>query len=408
MLQEVSIKPADLSAYETIIKNGLLEEIQTLAKSLKGKRVLHLNATSSGGGVAELLKSLLPLMQNTGLETRWFTLTPNEEFFTITKKIHNFLQGRKGDLTQKEKEYFLRYGQKLSTQLDIKQFDLLVVHDPQPLPVILNNFHPSIWHCHIDTSKPNKNVWKFVSPFIRRYDRYIFTLRKYFGPGLDYKKLRFFTPAIDPLSSKNTLLKEVYAKAVLKKFGLHPDEPLITQVSRFDHWKDPWGVIDAYRVAKRKMPNLQLALIGVLAIDDPEGKVILADIKKYAKEDPNIFILTNLDGVGPLEVNAFQCASNILLQKSIKEGFGLTVSEALWKGKPVIGGNCGGITVQIKQGKSGYLVNTPRSCATKITHLLKNPKLALEMGEYGKETVREKFLMPRLLRDYLKLFQEFN
>ena len=231
-------------------------------------------------------------------------------------------------------------------------------------------------------------------------------MRKYIGPDLDYKKARIIPPAIDPLNKKNRPLNLKESDKIVRRYGVSATLPLISQISRFDPWKDPWGVVDAYRIAKREFPTLQLALIGVFAQDDPEAKLIVEDLKKYAKGDPDVFILSNLDGVGNVEVNAFQVASDIVIQKSTKEGFGLTVSEGMWKGKPVIGGKAGGIVEQIEDGKNGFLVTTVAETAEKIIYLLKNPEKANEIGREGRETVRDKFLITRLLLDHLKLYDE--
>lgn len=408
MLQEVFLDPIQLSDYKNIISKDTYSEIEKAAKKLAGARVIHLNTSPTGGGVAEILRSLVPLQKGVGLETHWFRGMKNTNFFHTTKRIHNYLQGKKGDLTEKERALYLEASTEIGGTLSSLNADLWIIHDPQFVPVVkfYNTLHPSIWRCHIDTSKPNIFVWRFLLPFIQKYDRYVFTMRKYIGPDLDYRKARIIAPAIDPLSAKNKPLDLESADKIVHRYGVNAMLPLVSQISRFDPWKDPWGVIDAYRVAKREFPTLQLALIGVFAPDDPEAKVVVEDLKKYTKGDPNIFILSNLDGVGDIEVNAFQVASDVIIQKSTREGFGLTVTEGMWKGKPVIGGKAGGIVEQIEDGENGFLVTTVAETAEKIIYLLKNPEKANQVGEKGRETVREKFLITRLLLDELKLYDE--
>ena len=408
MVEEVKLKKVALKCYRDLISEQDYAEIEKLAKDLAGLKVIHLNTTSTGGGVAEILWSLVPLLKGAGLDAHWYTINPPKRFFNITKQIHNFLQGKKGDLTDAQRQFYLKVNQEVATDLARIPADIWFIHDPQVAATIEYhpNLHPSIWRCHIDTSHPNVFVWHFLSPFAQKYDRYIFTMRKYIGPGLDFKKAVVFTEAIDPLSRKNKAMSKLKAEKVIERFGVDPQRPLMTQVSRFDPWKDPWGVIDAYRIARKEFPNLQLALIGSFASDDPEAYNIVGDLKKYAKGDPDIFILSNQDGVGYREVNGFQVASKVILQKSTREGFGLTVSEAMWKGKPVIGGRAGGIIEQIVEGKTGFLVTTAHEAAEKISYILKNPKISDKMGQKGKERTREKFLITRLLRDHLQLYDE--
>jgi len=408
MLQEVILEPIPLSDYKNIITEGSYSEIQKQAKNLSGIRVVHLNASPSGGGVAEILRSLTPLQKGLGLDVSWYISRRHTSFFKATKQIHNFLQGKKGDLDDHDRELYLQVNKEVAENLSTIKADVWVIHDPQFAAVVgfSEKVHPSIWRSHIDTSRPNIFVWRFLLPFIQSYDRYIFTMRKYIGPDLEYKKSRVFSPAIDPLNKKNEALDLEAADKVMKRFGVSAMKPLVSQISRFDPWKDPWGVIDAYRIAKKEFPELQLALIGAFAPDDPEAKTVVDDLKKYAKGDPRIFILSNLDGVHNVEVNAFQVASDVVVQKSTREGFGLTVSEGMWKGKPVIGGRAGGIVEQIEDGETGFLVTTAAQTAEKIIYLMKNPERANEIGKKGKERVRRNFLITRLLLDHLKLYDE--
>jgi len=409
MVTSIKLGPIKLSKYANLISTEVFSEIEGLARKLAGLKVVHLNTTATGGGVAEILHTLVPLLNGVGLNATWYTIKAQKEFFETTKQIHNFLQGKKGDLTENQRQLYLKVNEKIAHSLTRVRPDIWVIHDPQVAAVIgyHPNLHPSIWRCHIYMSHPNIFVWRFILPFIQKYDRYIFTMRKYIAPGLDFQKAKIFTPAIDPLNVKNRSISLQQAGDIVRRFGIDPEKPLVSQISRFDPWKDPWGVIDAYRLAKKEIPNLQLVLRGLFAADDPEASAVAADLKKYAKEDPDIFILSNLDGThNNLEVNAFQMTSDVIIQKSTREGFGLTVTEGMWKGKPVIGGKAGGIVEQIVDGETGFLVTTAAQTAEKIVYLLKNPVKAGKMGEKGRKRVQEKFLITRLLLDHLRLYDE--
>ena len=408
MIREVPVDSIPISKYKGIAPEATLDELEKLAKKLKGIRVIHLNASPSGGGVAEILRSFIPLLKDLGLDADWFVSRRNSHFFAITKQIHNFLQGKKGALTEEEKDLYLKVNEEVAQFFADRRADVWVIHDPQFAAIsgFHKNLHPAVWRCHIDMSKPNPAVWRFLLPYIQKYDRTIFTMRKYLGPELDYKKARFIPPAIDPLSKKNDPLDKNTADQIINKFGVKPGKPLVSQISRFDPWKDPWGVVDAYRLAKKRIPNLQLALIGSFAPDDPEANDVVKDLRKYSKNDPDIYILSNLDGVGDIEVNAFQVGSDAIIQKSTREGFGLTVAEGMWKQKPIIGGKAGGIVEQIVDGETGFLVTTVAETAEKIIFLLENGERDGIMGKKGKERVRHKYLITRLLIDHLKLYEE--
>ncbi len=408
MIKEVKLNKCDLEKYNRLIDSSFYEEIHKLSGELQGKKIIHINATASGGGVAEILSTLIPLMSCVGISARWFFLKKHYKFFELTKEIHNFLQGKKGNLTKEQKDYFLETNKEIAEEMEGLETDIWVIHDPQPVAALsfINNPKPSVWRSHIDTSKTNKEVWEWLLPYLKNFDRYIFSMRRYIGDGLDYKKCRVIKPAIDPLNQKNFYINPVFAKQIVVKFGIDTERPLISQISRFDPWKDPWGVIDAYRIVKKKFPNLQLALLGAFSLDDPEAHEIMEDLRKYAGGDKDIHLLSNLDGVQALEVNAFQRVSDVIVQKSIREGFGLTVSEALWKEKPVVGGKAGGIVEQIDDGVNGFLVTTAKETADRVIQLLEDDKLTKRMGAKGKETVRQKFLLPRLLYDHLKIYKE--
>lgn len=409
MLQEVHVGHKYLADYQSMVVRPLVEEIKELAEGLKGCRVLHINATSFGGGVAEILYTLVPLMRDVGIDTEWRVIMAAQEFYEGTKIMHNALQGNSTGLSDDQREIYEKHNRIASESLG-GGFDFVVVHDPQPLP--LRNFSGDlgsrwIWHCHIDTSTPNEEVAGYLVPFASQFDTAIFTMEQYVFNGLDIP-VNVFMPAIDPLSTKNMALSPEDADYVVSQFGIEPGRPLLLQVSRFDPWKDPLGVIDAYRIVKKDFAAVRLALVGSMATDDPEGWSFFTRTVEHAGDDGDVMILSNLNNVGNLEVNAFQSRADVVIQKSTREGFGLTVSEALWKVKPTIGGNVGGIPSQIIDGRTGFLVDSPEQCAERCMWVLDHPDEARAMGRAGKEHVRANFLMPRLLRDYLALLSRLK
>lgn len=406
-LQAVATSPLAITFYEGVVGQDLLDEVIELARPLKGKKVVLLNATGYGGGVAEIFKSLVPLLESLGIRAEWYALPSSADFFVVTKSLHNALQGGDYDFTAEAKKIYLDYNRQIAHQLEKLKADIYEIHDPQPLPIIeYAKLRNTIWRCHIDTTAPNQAVWDFLSPFIDRYDELIFTLPEFAHSGLKHSSINFFTPTIDPLSVKNVLLDDSVARAVVRTFGIDVTRPLVTQVSRFDPWKDPKGVIDAYRLAKKKIPDLQLALVGSMAHDDPEGAEIFVEIEEYAGKDKDIHLLSNLGGVGEIEVNAFQTYSQVIVQKSLREGFGLTVAEGMWKKKAVIGGNVGGIKTQIKHGETGFLVNSPEECAKMIVEVLKDGQKVERIGRKAHDYVRRHFTHPRLIRDHLLLYHK--
>src|SRR6266496_4192351 len=410
MLQLINVGNKSLLDYGTIASRGLMEEIRRLAAPLEGKRVLHLSATAFGGGVAEINYTLVPLMVSAGLDTEWRIIRGAEEFYNVTKTIHNALQGNPHGLDDEQHEIFRRY-QELNAQEFEDAYDFVIVHDPQPVGVI-DHFPNSnarwIWRGHIDFSTPNKSVFDFILPSIRRYDAAIFHMREYVPKAEDLPPCYIWPPAIDPLAPKNMALSAEDAAYIVDQFGIDVERPLLTQVSRFDPWKDPLGVIDAYRIVKQEFPHVQLALVGSMAHDDPEGWDFYNATVDYADGDPDVYILSNLNNVGSVEVNAFQVHSRVVIQKSIKEGFGLTVSEALWKARPTVAGRVGGIVVQISDGETGRLVDSAEECAAACLEALRDPVAARERALRGKEYVRTHFLTPRLLRDWLTLFNRLT
>ena len=406
MLPLVNVGHKSLADYATIATRGLMDEIRRLAEPLEGKRVVHLSATAFGGGVAEINYTLVPLMADAGLDVEWRIIRGEDEFYDVTKTIHNALQGNPRGLTAHQQEVFRRFSALNADEFD-DDYDFVIVHDPQPVAIVDEFPHSQakwIWRGHIDFSTPNWEVFNFLLPSICRYDAAIFHMREYVPPAEGLPEAFIWPPAIDPLAPKNMALSPDDAAYVVDQFGIDVERPLMTQVSRFDPWKDPLGVIDAYRIVKERLPEVQLALVGSMAHDDPEGWDFYNRTVSYAGDDADVFILSNLNKVGSVEVNAFQVHSAVVLQKSIREGFGLTVSEALWKARPMVAGRVGGIVAQIEEGVTGWLVSTPDEAATASIEALENPAEARARALRGKEFVRRNFLMPRLLRDWLALF----
>ncbi|HSJ18624.1 MAG TPA: glycosyltransferase [Solirubrobacterales bacterium] len=404
MLQEVGLGQRSLADYTHLVGRGLVDEIRELAEPLQGLRVLHVSATAFGGGVSELLYTVVPLMRDAGLDAHWNVILGREEFFNVTKMMHNSLQGDETTLTEQQWEVFHAYSTMNARGLE-GDWDVILIHDPQPLGLRRNapdRARRWMWRCHIDLSSPNPATLGRILPLIEEYDASVWHMDQYVPPGID-RGVRIMPPAIDPLSPKNMALSPEDAAFVCEQFGIDPDRPLLTQVSRFDPWKDPIGVIDAYKMVTEEIPEAQLALVGSMATDDPEGWEFFHKTYRYADGDPDIKILNNLNNVGAIEVNAFQSQSDVVIQKSIREGFGLTVTEALWKARPAVASNVGGIPLQIENGSGGYLVSSPEETARRCVEVLSDPELAKRLGRAGKERVRANFLTPRLLRDWLQL-----
>jgi trehalose synthase len=411
MLQLVNVGHKSLADYATIASRGLMDRIRALADPLAGKRVLHLSATAFGGGVAEINYTLVPLMESAGLQVEWRIIKGADEFFNVTKTIHNALQGNPQGLDDHQRSCFTEFQALNAKELGAEEYDFVVVHDPQPVGII-DFFDGSsakwIWRGHIDFSTPNWDVFNFLLPSLRRYDAAIFHMPEYVPRTDGLPECYIWPPAIDPLAPKNMALSVEDAAYIVDQFGIDVERPLLTQVSRFDPWKDPLGVIDAYRIVKGRYPGVQLALVGSMAHDDPEGWDFYNQTVEYAGGDPDVYILSNLNNVGSVEVNAFQVHSSAVIQKSIREGFGLTVSEALWKARPMVAGNVGGIVRQIQDGETGWLVDSAQACAQACIEILEDPATARQRARAGKEYVRSQFLTPRLLRDWLALFNELS
>jgi trehalose synthase len=407
VLQPIAVGHKSLADYTHLAGRPLIEEIKGLAAELEGLKVLHLSATAFGGGVSEILYTLVPLMQDVGLEVEWQVMLGREEFYNATKRLHNALQGDPESLSEDEWKVFERYNALNATEIS-GGWDVIIVHDPQPLAVhkhVPDKARTWVWRCHIDLSAPNPDAVERVVPMIGEYDHCVFHVRDYVPAGIGGNhSVHIVPPAIDPLSPKNMALSPEDASFVCDQFGIDVDRPLLCQVSRFDPWKDPQGVIDAYREVNDAVPEAQLALVGSMATDDPEGWEFFNSTMAYADGDPDIHILNNLNNVGAIEVNAFQSQADVMIQKSIREGFGLTVSEALWKARPFIGGKVGGVPLQVQDGQTGYLVSSPSECAQRAIKILQEPDLGKQLGRAGKEHVRKHFLTPRLLRDWLRIF----
>jgi trehalose synthase len=406
VLRAVNVGHKSLADYPSIVSRDLMDEVRRLAAPLEGIRVLHVSATSFGGGVSEILYSLVPLMNDAGLRADWKVMYGRDEFFNVTKAIHNALQGNPVGLSAEDKVVYERYNLMNVGGLT-DEYDVVVVHDAQPAAMRLHAPETAarwIFRCHIDLSSPNRQVLEFLMPMLTAYDLSVFHMAQYIPPGGRVPDPVVMPPAIDPLAPKNMSLSAEDAAYIVDQFGLDVERPLMLQVSRFDPWKDPLGVIDAYRLVKRRVPGLQLALVGSMATDDPEGWEFYNRTTDYAADDRDIFILSNLNNVGAVEVNAFQTQAAVVLQKSIREGFGLTVTEALWKGRPTVAGNVGGIPLQIADGETGYLVDSVEQCAARCLAMIEDPEGARAMARRGKQHVRHAFLTPRLLRDWLGIF----
>jgi len=392
--------------YAPIVGEGTVETIRKMAEIIKGERAVHVNATSFGGGVAEILSRMIPLARSVGIDVTWQTLKGDIDFFKVTKKMHNALQGdMEATISDEEFEIYLRVNAENAAMLELDS-DVVVIHDPQPLPLVRHKRHGKwAWRCHIDTSTPNEGVWSKLEPMVSMYDLAIFSMERYIPKRLAIPSIIDY-PTIDPLAPKNAPMEPKDVVKVLERYGVDPDRPLIGQVARFDPWKDPLSAIDVFRRVKSAVPGVQLAMIGSFARDDPEGAEWYERVLRYAGREKDIFVLSNLDGVGDLEVNAFQRAFSVAIQLSKREGFGLTVTEALWKGVPVVAKRAGGIPLQVIDGMTGFLTEGADDAAERVALLLRRPWLARELGERGRRHVRLNFLITKGLSNYLRMHIE--
>jgi trehalose synthase len=415
MLERVPLLEKDLDAYREISGEEVVARIRELAEPLRGSRVLHINATAYGGGVAELLATHVPLLRSAGIDADWQVIRGSDDFFRITKSVHNALQGAKIEWTRSMEAGYQEWVLDNALRLE-GEFDFVVVHDPQP--TALRSFvrdralrHEGtrwIWRCHIDLTDADPEVWSFYRPFVELHDAAVFTMPEFVPESLTMERVVQAPPCIDPLSVKNLDLPQPFGEELLKQYGVDVRRPIVCQVSRYDPWKDPIGVIEAFRIVREKVTDAQLVLAGSMATDDPEGFHVWEEVQQARADDHDIHLLSNIQQVGNVQINAFQRLADVVVQKSIREGFGLTVSEALWKGRPVIGGRAGGIVLQIRDGYDGYLVDSVEQCAARTIELLADPVGADAMGSQGREHVRENFIATRELEDWLRLFTELQ
>jgi trehalose synthase len=389
-----------LDDYRAVAPKGTVEFLRCLAQRARGRTFLHVNSTRHGGGVAEILHRLLPIMTELGVDARWEVIKGDAAFYSVTKAFHNALQGQDQAITKEMLDVYAATNRANARDLSLEG-DLVLIHDPQPAPLIEHRPGKGkwVWRCHIDLSSPQREAWRLLRKYVAKYDAAVFSLPR-FAKRLYIPQFLVY-PSIDPLSEKNRDLNEGELNGTLERLGIPRDKPILLQVSRFDRFKDPIGVINSYRLVKRHK-DCRLVLAGGGADDDPEGAAVLAEVRESAGHDPDIHIL-ELPFNAHLEINALQRAATIVLQKSLREGFGLTVAEALWKGKPVVGGAAGGITVQVIYDMTGYTVSSVEGAAFRIRYLLNNPDLIAKMGEAGREYVRQEFLITRHLADYLTM-----
>lgn len=390
---------AKIEEYIPIVGQATIDDLKLIAEKLEDKSIQHINSTAVGGGVAEILSRMVPLLKELGINVRWDVFKGGESFFGVTKKIHNLLHGQTGFLTDEDKSIFKETSLQNISDLNTDS-DIIFIHDPQPIALIEKKKENKwIWRCHIDVSNPNMKVWYFLREYIVKYNASVFS-----APGFSQRlPIRQFliSPSIDPLSDKNKDLPQEIIDSVLEKYGIPKDKPIITQISRFDRLKDPLGVIEAY-IEVKKSNDCRLVLAGGGAADDPEGMQVFEEVKAKAKEDKDIHVL--LMPQNDVEINALQRASTVIIQKSLKEGFGLTVAEALWKKKPVVASNVGGIPLQIAHKYSGLLCHSIEEAASNIRQFLDNPDYAKKLGENGHEHIKNNFLITRHIKDYLLLF----
>lgn len=415
MLEHVPLLEKAVDDYRAIVGDEVIDRIRALAEPLHGARVLHINATAYGGGVAELLATHVPLLRSVGIDANWHVIHGSDEFFGVTKHVHNALQGATVDWTPAMQQTYLHKVLENAALVE-GEWDYVVVHDPQPaaLRTFLQDSPVNgpntkwIWRCHIDLTDADPDVWEFFRPYVERYDASVWTMPQFVPASLHMDRVVQAPPCIDPLSPKNLELPGPFVREICGQYGIDVDRPIICQVSRFDPWKDPVGVIKAFRAVRSEFPDAQLVLAGSMATDDPEGFQVWEEVEAERAGDRDIHLLSNIQQVGAVQINAFQRAADVILQKSLREGFGLTVSEGLWKGRPAIGGRCGGITLQIRDGVDGYLVDSIDECAERTLELLRNPQRADAFGAAGREYVRANFLSTRELEDWLRLFNDLR
>ncbi|MEE9199713.1 MAG: glycosyltransferase [Dehalococcoidia bacterium] len=411
-LPQVTVSNKRLDDYRNIVGDEVVAEIRTLALPLRGKRVLHLNSSPSGGGVADILEALVPLLNDLGVSTEWRTIRGDIQFFEVTKRMHNLLQGKPEPWSRAMWNTWLKYNEQNARELD-PDYDLIVLHDPQPAAI--PHFLPEpdgrgrakwLWRCHIDLTEASASLWRKIRPFAQGYDGAEFSMQEFIKNGFAGPRKFVAPPGIDPLNPKNVPLGPKAAAKILERFEIDTGRPIMAQISRYDPWKDPLGVIDVYRRVKAEIRELQLVMIGPTSVDDPEGWHYFERTARHAGHDHDIHLLSGFKGAGDLAVNALQTRANVIVQKSIREGFGLSVSGSLWHGKPVVAGRAGGILLQVIDGETGYLASGTEEYAEKVLTLLRDPVMSSTMGERAREHVRRNFLITRYLRDSLATYAE--
>jgi trehalose synthase len=415
VLERVPLLEKSLGDYAPIVGSEVLERIEALAEPLQGCRVLHINATAYGGGVAELLATHVPLMRSVGIDAEWQVMRGSDEYFGITKEVHNALQGADIDWSSRKQRVYLERALDNAIRLD-GDWDFVITHDPQPAALrsfvrdapLGSSAAKWIWRCHIDLTDANPEVWEFFRPYVEMHDASVWTLKDFAPASLSMDRVVEAWPSIDPLSVKNLDLPMPFAAELCRQYGIDVHRPLVCQVSRYDPWKDPVGVIRAFRLVREQVTDAQLLLAGSMATDDPEGFRVWEQVQEERAGDPDIYTLSNLHQVGNVQINAFQRVADVVVQKSIREGFGLTVSEPLWKYRPVVGGRAGGIVIQIRDGFDGYLVSSVEECAARVIDLLADPVGAEAMGVQGHDHVRANFLATRELEDWLRLLTDLR
>ncbi len=417
-LNKVKLAERSIRDYRSFFSTDEQKSLHALSASLKGKRVIHVNAAPVGGGVAEILKTLVPLQRDIGLRSDWYAIEAPKRFFVVTKEIHNGLQGKRFTLKRSDLAHYLSVNEKLARELAKINFDVAVIHDPQPMAVI-ETFHssrrkgrpPMISRTHIDLSAPDRRLLKFLKPYLTAYEKTVFSLQSFVPRGLRRDQIVIIPPGIDPLNQKNRVFPLAKAKKIIKDVGIDPKRPLMAQVSRFDPWKNPLGVVEAYRRATKEIPDLQLALVGIRrAQDDPEAVKIFHEVQSATQGDKDVFLFTSLDQLkghaNDAFVNAVQVGADVILQLSTREGFGLTATEAMWKGASVIGGPAAGIRSQITDGVDGFIAKTPKVAAKRIVSLISDPALRRKIGRAAHASVRRKHLVTHQLLDHLRLYRD--
>jgi trehalose synthase len=410
MLSPIEVGKKSLDNCISISGERKIQEIKDLAQKLSGMRVLHINPSAFGGGVAEILFTLVPLMRDVGLHVDWFAIQGNERFVKIADDIYKALQSERVEITQEMQNKYMEICKEHVSAIEDK-YDYIIVHTSDPVGMI--NFREKfsarwIWRCDLDISSPDQESWKFLCPIIQKYDGGIFTMKQFMRPDINFKNFAISPPSIDPLNLKNSILSQEEYRKIVQKFGVNPDKPIILQLSSFHPLKDPIGVIDSYRIVKEQIPDVQLVLITFIGSSNPDSWKYYEKTIRHAGEDYNIHFLSNMNGVGSIESNAFQRAASIIVKKSLNENFGVVVAEGLWKEKPVVASNVDGLSIQVVDEINGFLVNTTEEFAEKMILLLNQPELAKKMGIRGKEYVRENFLITRQLKDYLTLLARLS